>query len=71
MAIFLDESPPKDALEKAVGQAEDEKAALGEREIYVWYGQGMANTKLRIPDAKRGTARNINTVAKLAEMAGG
>jgi uncharacterized protein (DUF1697 family) len=71
VAIFLDEPPPVDALEKAVGQAEDEKTALGEREIYVWYGQGMANTKLRIPDAKRGTARNLNTVAKLAEMAGG
>jgi uncharacterized protein (DUF1697 family) len=71
MAIFLDESPPKDALEKGVGQANDEKTALGAREIYVWYGQGMANTKLRIPAAKSGTARNLNTVAKLADMAGG
>ena len=70
MAIFLDDPPPKDALDKAVGQADDEKTALGRREIYVWYGEGMARTKLRIPAAKAGTARNMNTVAKLAEMAG-
>ena len=71
MAIFLDSPPPKDALEKAVGQAADEKTALGVREIYVWYGQGMAHTKLRLPAAKTGTARNLNTVARLAEMSGG
>jgi uncharacterized protein (DUF1697 family) len=29
----------------------------------------MADSKLKIPAAKTGTARNMNTVAKLAEMA--
>jgi uncharacterized protein (DUF1697 family) len=29
----------------------------------------MADSKLKIPGAKIGTARNMNTVAKLAEMA--
>jgi uncharacterized protein (DUF1697 family) len=29
----------------------------------------MAQSKLRIPAAKAGTARNMNTVAKLAGMA--
>jgi hypothetical protein len=29
----------------------------------------MAKTRLRIPAAKTGTARNINTIAKLAEWA--
>ena len=43
--------------------------ALGKREIYVHYGDGMADSRLRIPAAKTGTARNINTIAKLAEMA--
>lgn len=42
---------------------------LGTREIYVRYGQGMASSKLKIPAAKTGTARNMNTIAKLAEMA--
>jgi uncharacterized protein (DUF1697 family) len=68
VAIFLDETPPHDALEHATGQQEEEMR-LGLREIYVFYGGGMADSKLRIPAAKTGTARNMNTVAKLAEMA--
>ncbi|SIT48502.1 conserved hypothetical protein [Paraburkholderia ribeironis] len=43
--------------------------ALGTREIYVHYGNGMAHSKLKIPAAKTGTARNMNTVAKLVEWA--
>jgi uncharacterized protein (DUF1697 family) len=42
---------------------------LGAREIYVRYPSGMGRSKLRIPAAKSGTARNMNTVAKLAAMA--
>lgn len=67
VAIFLDEPPPADALQHVTGQR-DEVVRLGTREIYVHYGSGMADTKLRIPAAKTGTARNMNTVAKLAEM---
>jgi uncharacterized protein (DUF1697 family) len=69
VAIFLDQPPPSNALEAISGQ-KDEEMSLGLREIYVHYGEGMADSKLRIPAAKTGTARNINTVAKLAEMAG-
>ena len=54
-AIFLDEAPPRDALEHAVGQT-DEKMVLGKREIFVHYGSGMGRSKLRIPAAKSGTA---------------
>lgn len=43
---------------------------LGKREIYVRYGAGMADSKLKIPAATTGTARNMNTVAKLVELAG-
>ena len=68
VAIFLDQAPPPDALAHAVG-LKDEEMQLGQREIYVHYGEGMASSKLRIPAAKTGTARNINTIAKLAEMA--
>jgi uncharacterized protein (DUF1697 family) len=67
-AIFLQEAPPKDAIEKASGIA-DEELAVGTREIYVHYPNGMADTKLRLPAASGGTARNMNTVAKLAAMA--
>ena len=67
-AIFLDEPPPRDALDHAVGQS-GEKMALGDREIFVHYGNGMGRSKLKIPAARMGTARNMNTVAKLAEIA--
>jgi uncharacterized protein (DUF1697 family) len=68
VAIFLDEAPPYDALEHASG-LNGEHIQLGEREIYVYYGDGMATSKLKILAAKKGTARNMNTVAKLVEMA--
>ena len=68
MAIFLDEAPPKDTLAGVRGR-KDEEIKLGKREIYVHYGEGMGQSKLVIPAAKSGTARNMNTVATLAEMA--
>jgi uncharacterized protein (DUF1697 family) len=68
VAIFLDHPPPPDALDHAVGR-KDEQMALGLREIYVLYDEGMGTSKLRIPAAKAGTARNLNTVARLAAMA--
>jgi uncharacterized protein (DUF1697 family) len=69
VAIFLDAAPGAQAMEGIVGR-NDEEIALGEREYYVHYGEGMGTSKLRIPAAKLGTARNIHTVAKLVEMAG-
>lgn len=68
VAIFLDAPPARDALANVRGQR-DERIALGRREIYVAYGNGMAGSKLRLPAAEIGTARNMNTVAKLATMA--
>ena len=68
VAIFLDGKPPRDAAASAKN-ATDEEVALGRREIYVHYPSGQGQSKLRIPAAKDGTARNMNTVAKLAELA--
>jgi uncharacterized protein (DUF1697 family) len=68
MAVFLDRAPPADTLAGVRGQKE-EKIRLGRREIYVHYGDGMGQSKLVIPAAKLGTARNMNTVATLAKMA--
>jgi uncharacterized protein (DUF1697 family) len=70
VAIFLDGPPAPDALENLMGR-QGEELRLGKREIYVHYGDGMGRSKLRIPAAKDGTARNMNTVAKLAAMAAG
>lgn len=66
--IFLDAPPPTDTLARVSHQA-GEEIALGEREIYVHYGDGMRDSRLKIPTASAGTARNLNTVAKLLQMA--
>ena len=68
MAIFLDAAPPNDTLAQLRGRKKEE-IRLGKREIYVHYGDGMGSSKLVIPAAKAGTARNMNTVATLAAMA--
>jgi uncharacterized protein (DUF1697 family) len=68
VALFVDGPLPADALNHARG-VEDELLRLGQREIYIFYGDGMARSRLRIPAGEAGTARNMNTVAKLAEMA--
>jgi uncharacterized protein (DUF1697 family) len=68
VAIFLDVKPGKDVLAGISGRV-DEEVALGRKEIYVHYGPNMAHSKLKIPAAAQGTARNMNTVAKLAEIA--
>lgn len=68
IAIFLDEAPPKEALKHISGQ-KGEALGLGSREIYVHYGDGMADSKLKIPAARSGTARNMNTIAKLVALA--
>jgi len=70
VAIFLDDAPSADMLDGVSGQ-QDERVALGAREIYVHYGAGMASSKLKIPGAQAGTARNMNTVATLARWASG
>lgn len=68
VAIFLDEPPPADSVASAKNIA-DERLALGRREIYVHFPGGQGRSKLRIPAGSRGTGRNMNMVAKLAELA--
>jgi uncharacterized protein (DUF1697 family) len=68
--MFLDNAPPCDALVQAVGRT-DEMMQLGAREIYVAYPAGMGRSKLRIPAAAAGTARNLNTVSALVKLASG
>jgi len=71
VAFFMNEPPPADLLATVRNKAEDERIAAGIREVYVAYGErGIGRSRLRIPAAEAGTARNMNTVAKLAELAG-
>lgn len=68
VAMFLDEAPPESALTDNKNLA-DERIAIGRREIYVHYPEGQGPSRLIIPAAKAGTARNMNTVLKLVELA--
>jgi uncharacterized protein (DUF1697 family) len=65
--FFLEHAPPRDAVSGALRRV-DEEIFLGLREIYVHYPSGMGKSKLKIPAASSGTARNMNTVAKLVAM---
>ena len=65
---FLDHPPPKSFEEKGV---KNEVLKPGKREIYVHYPDGMGRSKLKIPVARFGTTRNMNTVTKLAGLASG
>ena len=69
-AFFLNESPPSDALKRVTNHT-IEQLELGQRAIYAYYPNGMGQSRLGIHAAKNATARNMNTIAKLAEMAAG
>ncbi|MEN5001963.1 DUF1697 domain-containing protein [Stenotrophomonas indicatrix] len=68
VALFIDAALPKDPLHGVTGIGE-EQLTLGQRELFIHYGDGMAGSRLRIPFAANGTGRNINTVTRLAAMA--
>lgn len=67
VCLFLDE-PITKAIIDAAKNKRDEELACGDGALYIYYGAGMANSKLLIPAAKNGTARNINTVSKLCQL---
>jgi uncharacterized protein (DUF1697 family) len=67
MAHFIAEQPTEAMLESASG-VQGEWMALGPRAIYVSYGEGIGKTKLKLPAVAQGTARNMNSVAKIAAL---
>jgi uncharacterized protein (DUF1697 family) len=69
MALFTDDELPLHPLDGAVG-IRNEDVRLARRALFVFYPDGVARSRLRLPSERHGTARNMNTVAKLAEMAG-
>lgn len=68
MVLFLD-APPIQADIDAAKHRSDEEIALGARHLYLHFPEGQGHSRLRMPAMERGTARNMNTVAKLAAMA--
>ena len=68
-AFFLNDRPRADLVDTA-RNLDDERIAIGPREVFVAYGErGIGKSRLRLPTAEAGTARNMNTVRKLAELA--
>ena len=67
MAHFTNE-PPTAAMLAEARDVVGERMALGPRLIYVSYGEGIGKTKLKLPAVKHGTARNLNSVARMAEL---
>ncbi|MDR0483263.1 MAG: DUF1697 domain-containing protein [Cellulomonadaceae bacterium] len=67
---FLPEPPPPNTVEETTGISHGELVALGTREVYLYFPQGAGTTRLKLPKhvATTGTARNLNTVAKLIAM---
>jgi uncharacterized protein (DUF1697 family) len=68
--VFLPKPVRATELSEIVIQGREEVRAVG-REVFVHYPDGMGRSKLKLPFATDGTTRNLNTVAKLLEMAGG
>jgi uncharacterized protein (DUF1697 family) len=64
---FQSDRVNKSLLNKVVAPG-GEEVQLGKREIYIHFPSGMGRSKLKLP-AGVGTVRNINTVAKLVEIA--
>lgn len=70
VAMFIGTEPAQEMLDAATGIG-TERLALGPRLIYIAYGDGMADSKLKLPAMREGTARNMNSVAKMAELLAG
>ncbi len=68
LVLFLDEAPPKNALDRLRIPGR-EKVELAGRELFIHYPDGMGHSKLAHPLFDIGTGRNLNTVEKLATMA--
>ena len=67
MVILMDDSPTQAMITAAKFKA-DEQLALGNACLYVHYPSGMGQSKLKIPGAEQGTARNMNTITKMLEL---
>ncbi len=67
LVYFLDAPPSPDLIELCRDR-QGERLALGTRELYVDYGDGIRFTKLKIPGKHDKTARNMNTVRKLLAL---
>ena len=69
-AYFIDEKPVPAMLDEA-RDVNGERLALGPRVIYISFGDGIGKTRLKLPAVKLATARNLNSVARMAALLAG
>ena len=69
IVFFSEERPDRSAFE-GLRIPGNEEVRLAGREIYVHYPDGQGRSRLRLPNSKTATGRNLNSVAKLLEAAG-
>jgi uncharacterized protein (DUF1697 family) len=70
MVILLQEGATAEMVSAARFQT-NEMIKPGSRALHVHYPTGMGASKLKIPGAEKGTARNMNTIRKMLELAVG
>jgi uncharacterized protein (DUF1697 family) len=71
IVLFCDSAVPESVVRDAVAP-DGEQLVLGRRELYIHYPNGMGRSRLKMPTKGIvGTARNLNTVAKLVAMTSG
>jgi uncharacterized protein (DUF1697 family) len=68
LVLFLDRAAPKSSLADLVIPGREEVKLSG-REVFIHYPDGMGRSKLKLPFARTGTGRNLNTVRKLIALA--
>ena len=71
LVAFLAGPMPPDPLRGSIAPG-GEEVRIGQREVVIYYPDGVGRSKLKLPlDGVPTTARNMNTIAKLVELAQG
>jgi uncharacterized protein (DUF1697 family) len=69
--VFFLEAPLAKSEADGISIPANEELSIAGTEAYVHYPDGQGRSKLKLPFARMGTGRNLNTVRKLLEMASG
>jgi uncharacterized protein (DUF1697 family) len=67
LVTFLDAAPPADLI-AGCRDIQGERIALGRREVYIDYGDGIRHTRLKLPPLGDATSRSINSVTRMAAL---
>ncbi len=66
--VFLDTAPAKDAIQGWEIPGDEEMTLIG-RELFIHFPTGQGSSKLKVPFARVGTGRNLNTTRAMLALA--